>query len=79
MKEKADSGVWAKITGQYSRRNHHDLVVDKLLLYGKFSMPSLHVLFPEFIGKRFLQGILLQNHLSESRLRVQNTIIVFYL
>lgn len=65
----------------HSRRNLQDLVVDMLLLFGKFSVPSLHVPFPEFIGKRCLQGILLQNHLSlsESRLCVQNAIIVFSL
>lgn len=69
-----------KITA-HSRRNLQDLVVDMLLLFGKFSVPSLHVPFLEFIGKRYLQGILLQNHLSlsESRPRVQNTIIVFSL
>lgn len=80
MKEKAASDVWAKIMA-HIRRNLQDLVVGMLLFFGKFSVPSRHIPFPEFIEKRYLQGILLQNHLSlsESRLRVQNAIIVFSL
>lgn len=64
-----------------SRRSLQDSVVDMLLLFGKLSELPLHVPFPEYIGKRCLQGILLQNHLwlSESRLRVQNIVIVLSL